>query len=321
MAIGMEMFPQSSQQALDEYIDGTITTERDFLKKSNYFTVWGFDYRYYREIIDFARLKGIPIVALNIDKAIVSKVFQEGNLDGLEDYQFQMIPAERDLDVPGYSERLSQAFSSHNTKTFSPEKIGGFIQAQSIWDETMADNIVNYLGSHPKKRMVVIAGNGHVYKDSAIPVRVKRRMNVPQSVLVSMNHATTGLQTGYKVDYLVYTNSFDIPPAPKVGVVLQEETISDTSDEIRVRITQISPHGKADEGGLKENDIILSIDGEKITSITDLKISLLDKSPGDKVTMKLLRENVLFPDKELEVEVELTAPMDMQGNMPPVHPR
>lgn len=321
LAIGMEMFPRSSQQALDEYIDGTITSERDFLKKSNYFSVWGFDYRYYREIIDFARLKGIPIVALNIDKAIVSKVFQEGSLDGLEDDQFQMIPAERDLDVPGYSERLSRAFASHNTKAFTPEKIGGFIQAQSIWDETMADNIVNYLSEHPEKRMVVIAGNGHVYKDSAIPLRVKRRMNVPQSVLVTMNHETTGLQTGYKVDYLVYATSFDIQPAPKVGVVLQEEKTSEISDETRVRITQISPHGKAGEGGAKENDIILAVDGEKIADITDLKILLMDKSPGDKVTMKLLRESVLFSDKELEVEVELIAPMSMQGKMPPAHPR
>lgn len=321
LAIGMEMFPRSSQQVLDEYIDGTITTEREFLKKSNYFSVWGYDYRYYREIINFARLHSIPIVALNIDKAIVSKVFQEGNLDGLADDQSQMIPPDRDLDVPGYSERLSRAFAAHDARSFKPEKMSGFLQAQSIWDEAMADSIVDYLLRSPDKQMVVIAGNGHVYKDSAIPLRVKRRMDAPQSVVASINHETNGLEPGYKVDYLVYANSYEIQPSPKVGIVLQEEKADDTDVIKRVRIVKLSPHGKAGEAGIKIDDIILAVEDEKIEDITDLKISLLDKKPGDKVTMKVLRKSILFGEKELELEVELSSPMNLQGKMPPAHPR
>ncbi|MDW7771736.1 MAG: ChaN family lipoprotein [Desulfobulbaceae bacterium] len=319
LAIGMEMFPRSSQQALDDYISGAISTEKEFLKKSNYFTVWGYDYKYYREIINFARLKGIPLVALNIDRSIVSTVFQEGGLDTLAEDQFNEIPIERDLDVPGYRARLSQAFAMHNTNNIDAEKISGFIQAQSIWDEVMADNIVTYLQEHPEKRMVVIAGNGHVYKDSAIPPRVKRRMDVPQSVLVSINHEASGLHTGYQADYLVYTASYDIQPPAKMGVVLQEEKISETSDETRVRISQVSPHGKAGEAGVKVNDIILAAEGEKVEDITDLKALLLDKNPGDTLMLKVLRKNVLFGEREIEMEVELSSPM--QNNLPPNHPR
>ncbi len=320
IAIGMEMFPMSSQKALDDYIDGTIATEKEFLRESNYFSVWGFDYRYYREIINYARIKGIPLVALNTDKAIVSQVFQEGNLDGLEEDSLEKLPPERDLDVPGYRERLSRAFSTHDTKKFTPEKLGGFVQAQSIWDETMADNIVKYLNNNPDRRMVVIAGNGHVYKNSAIPLRVKRRMDVPQSVVSSFTPKTPARETGYGVDYFLYTRSFDIEPAPKVGIVLKEEKISEDSEETMVRIIQISPHGKAGEAGIEEKDIILAVDDQAIGDITDLKIHLMDKSPGDTVVMKVLRENVFFADKELEFEVELSSPMNMRGKMGATHP-
>lgn len=320
LAIGMEMFPTTSQQALDEYINGTITTEKEFLKKSNYFKVWGFDYRLYREIINFARLNKIPLIALNIDKKIVSAVFREGHLDSLDKEQFQMIPIERDLDVPGYSQRLSEAFASHDQRTFSPEKMGGFIQAQSIWDETMADNIVKYLTAHPEKKMVVIAGNGHVYKDSAIPLRVKRRSDIPQKVIASISHETNGAQKGYAIDYLLFNRSFEIQPAPKVGIVLLEEK-TEGSKVPKVRIVRVSPHSKAKQADIKKDDIILAIDGEPIEEIVDIRVALLDKKSGDKVTIKLLRENKLFGDKVFEEEVELSSQSDLQGKMPPGHPK
>jgi PDZ domain-containing secreted protein len=168
--------------------------------------------------------------------------------------------------------------------------------------------------------MVIIAGNGHVYKDSAIPLRVKRSMDIPQSVVTGFTPETTGLETGYQVDYLLHINSFDIEPSPKVGLVLTEEKISDDSEETRVRVVKVSPHGKAGEAGIKEKDIILTVNDQKIADINDLKIILMDKRPGDTVMMKVLRENVFFTDKELDFEVELSSLMGMRGGRPPNHP-
>ena len=71
--------------------------------------------------------------------------------------------------------------------------LSGFLQAQAMWDETMAETISNYLQTHPEKQMVIIVGDGHVSKDSAIPLRIKRRMpKIRQSVLVSDNGMDTG---------------------------------------------------------------------------------------------------------------------------------
>ena len=319
LAIGMEMFPRSSQEALDAYISGSIETEEEFLKESGYFDVWGFDYRLYREIIGYARRHQIPIIGLNIDKSIVSKVFKEGGLSGLDEEELLAVPSERKVDVPGYRQRLLQAFAGHNPAGSSREKFAGFIQAQSIWDETMAENIVRYLKENPGGKMVVIAGNGHVYKDSAIPPRVERRLDVPQKGVSSVRHGATGLETGYRIDYLIFTRSLELEPAPKLGVVLEVKEPESEEAEGRVRIRQISPHGKAGESGLREGDVILAIDGNPVHDINDLKIGLLDKQAGDVASLRVLRERSLLPDRELELDVELSLPMGSMGQ-PPTHP-
>jgi aminopeptidase N len=320
LAVGMEMFPRSVQDALDGYINGTIATEKEFLKESNYFTVWGYDYRLYREIIEYARLHRIPLIGLNIDKAIVSHVFREGSPDGLQTDLLEDVPVERQLDIPGYRQRLSRAFSSHDQRNSNGMDLSGFMQAQSIWDEAMAETIAGYLRANPEKRMVVIAGNGHVYKDTAIPPRVARRIDVPQAVLSSISHNNTGRETGYHVDYLLYTRSIELPPPAKVGVILEVEKVDETTDRTRVRVIGISPHGKAGEAGIVKNDVILTVAGHAVEDINDLKIILLDKVPGDTVKIRILRSQVLLPDRELELEVELTDPANATG-MPPTHPK
>ena len=131
------------------------------------------------------------------------------------------------------------------------------MHAQSIWDEAMAETIVRQLSDNPDRQMVVIAGNGHIYKDTGIPPRVQRRLNITQSVVSSTDQEGTGQETGYQVDYLLYTLPVSLKPAPKIGVVLSTEKINEDDDQTRLRIVQISPHGKAGEAGIEENDLIL----------------------------------------------------------------
>lgn len=323
LAVGMEMFPRSAQEALDGYISGAIATEQEFLKKSGYFTAWGFDYRLYREIIGYAKRHKIPLVALNIDKAAIDQVFRDGNLEGLDDKQRAQVPAERALDLPGYRERLALAFAGHEGQGFTEEKMVGFVQAQALWDEAMAESVADYLRDHPGRRLLVIAGNGHVFKDTGIPPRVARRLDIPQSVVSSISYGNTGRETGYRLDYLLYTRALELTPAPKVGVVLDVEGAEENPAKGRVRVKQISPHGKAGEAGLEVNDIILAVEKLAVHDINDIRIALLDKHPGDKASLKVLREHDLLPNEELELTVELTAPSGMEGMgaMPPQHPK
>ncbi len=320
IAIGMEMFPHSSQQALNDYINGTIKTEREFLKKSNYFSVWGFDYRLYRDIIDFCKMHKIPIIALNLDKKIVSTVFAKGGTCTMTDNEKKQLPKARDLDVPGYRERLKNIYSRHAASPHGGKDKGfsGFLQAQAIWDETMAQSIADYLTPNPHTQMVIIAGSGHVYKDSAIPLRVERRMpQIKQSVLVSDNGRDTGIEQGRKIDYLVFTEPMELAPAPKIGIMLEEKEVAGKKGQ--VIIVGISPHGYGKKAGLKKGDIILDLDNTLVHDIADLKIPLLDKQIGDTVILKIFRKRDLLPDKTLEIPVKLSG-MRTDMMLPPGHP-
>jgi serine protease Do len=62
----------------------------------------------------------------------------------------------------------------------------------------------------------------------------------------------------------------------------------------------IFPGSAAEKAGLKEGDIILEFNGEKITSQNPLAKIIMKYNPGDKITLKILRQN-----KEFSVEVIL----------------
>ena len=62
----------------------------------------------------------------------------------------------------------------------------------------------------------------------------------------------------------------------------------------------IVPDSAADEAGLKEGDIILEIDGEKITLQNSLAKIIRSRSPGDEVVLKVLRG-----EEEMTIEVIL----------------
>ena len=56
LAIGMEMFPASAQPTLDRYtLKKESIDEKTFLKESDYYQAWSYDYRFYRDIFNFAK--------------------------------------------------------------------------------------------------------------------------------------------------------------------------------------------------------------------------------------------------------------------------
>lgn len=67
-------------------------------------------------------------------------------------------------------------------------------------------------------------------------------------------------------------------------------------------IVQIVKNGAADKAGLKQNDRILSFDGEQIQSTSDVKNVLKKHKIGDTVKMVVERDS-----KKVTVEITLQA--------------
>jgi len=305
LAIGMEMFPTSAQDALDAYTRvEPKTDERTFLQQSGYFDVWGYDFRFYRDILKFARQHNLPVKGLNLDRDIVSEVFKSGGTSSLSPDVKQSLPATRDLSLAGYSEQLRMIFAAHADIGHGSGEISGFIQAQALWDETMAENIVRFLQAHPDYRMVVLGGNQHTRKDFGIPPRVARRLPVPQISIINISSDPGSGSLADIADFVFTAEPFELPEQPRMGLILSP---GEYQGNKIIKIAELAPHSKAKEADLQPEDIIESINGIKVNSMSDVKIAMVDCQSGDVVGVRVLRKTATSWDK-LTREVTLTIP-------------
>jgi uncharacterized iron-regulated protein len=284
--IGVEYFQRPFQQYLDAYISGAIS-EREFLSKTEYFDRWSFDYRLYRPIFTYAREQRIPVIALNAERELTDRVGKVG-LAGLSPAERARLPQEIDKSDAAYRERLHAVFEEHQSS--SPDAFERFEEVQLTWDETMAEQVSNYLTDHPEKSMIVLAGAGHMMFGAGIPNRVKRRMpGVSTAILLPPDDENAGSGAGRNerrgADYLLVSPMKDLPPAGKLGISMN------TSNGVRAR--EVTPGGAAAQAGIRPKDRIVSIDGEPVRALTDVRLALLDKQPGDRISVGVERDEAV----------------------------
>lgn len=284
LAIGMEMFPRSSQAALDEYIFDTSVSEAEFLKRSRYDEVWGFDVRLFRPIFAFARNHGIPLVALNLDREIVNFVYTTAQPEDLEADRQRHIPADRHLDLPGYYARLRAVHEMHGGDAHGAGSLAGFIQAQSIWDDGMAESIHRYLVDNPHIRMVVLAGSQHTRKDSGIPPRLSKRMEVSQAIIANLaTSPLSGRTLAETVDYFMLLDAEPLPAEGKIGIILTEVNEAGAQG---VKIEKITNNSKAEEAGLRQGDIVLRLAGTAVSSRSDIRAAMRGRLVGEVIEVQ-----------------------------------
>ena len=290
-AIGMEMFQRPFQKAIDDYLSGVIS-EREFLKASEYFKRWKYDYNLYREIIEFAKAEKIPVVALNLREEIVKKV-AEGGLDALTQVEKKEIPQDMDMADEDYKERLMNVFRFHERTSI--KNFDNFYQSQILWDETMAHSIAQFMVDKPDYQVVVLAGEQHIMFSSGIPKRTYRLNRKDYTTLINGVADDFNMEIG---DFVLFPDFIALPASPKLGILLKKE-------EGRLKIEDFQPGSNALKAGLKKGDILISVDDWKVESIEDVRIALFDKKQGETVKIKVLRRKFLFGKTAVEFRVTL----------------
>ncbi|MEJ2685393.1 MAG: ChaN family lipoprotein [Candidatus Sulfobium sp.] len=282
-AIGMEMFQRPFQKWIDEYLAGTID-EKEFLKKTEYFKRWRYDYNLYREILEYAKAKGIPVVALNLDSEIIKKV-AKGGLDALSSDQREEISADMNMADEAYRKRLKEIFQGHPAGA----DFENFYQSQILWDETMAHSIAEFLKKKTDYQMVVLAGAEHIMYDSGIPNRAYR---LTGRKFVTLINGEYDQGVG---NYVLFPKEMKAPFTAKLGVMINDKSG-------RAVIEDLVP-GAALKAGMKKGDIITSVNGWKVKEISDIKIGLLDVKPDQTVKVTALRKRFLFGEKKMEFDL------------------
>lgn len=167
LAIGLEMFQNDYQDALDKWTSAEMT-ESSFLQV--YHQNWSF-WPLYRPIFMYAREQGIPLIALNIPREITRQVAREGfaSLDPKQMHGMDLTGFACIID-PTYKQFIRRALGLHGRA--DDDSFSYFCEAQLLWDAAMANNLVAFLKKKPNHTLVVLAGSGHSWK-YGIPVQLE----------------------------------------------------------------------------------------------------------------------------------------------------
>lgn len=274
LAVGMEFFQEPFQPHLDRYVAGEIG-EKALLKDTQYYERWRYDFRHYRDILAYAQDQGIPLVALNAPTELVRKVSQ-GGLSALSSEERRRLPA--DLSPPDavYKERLRPVYEMH--VQLSADRLQRFAEVQMLWDEYMARVARDYLDANPGKALVILAGSGHVAYQDAIPGRLTRMTGVQTAVVA------TGPRDRFAdadVDFVLAERDIALPEPGHLGMMLAR-------NDRGVTVTELSAASPAAEAGFRPGDLLLSIAGEPVQGMGDVRLALLDRAPGEQVWVEVV---------------------------------
>jgi uncharacterized iron-regulated protein len=172
LGVGLEMFQRPFQSALDRYGKGELV-EEEFLRASEYAQRWGFDWSLYRPIVEFCRRNQIPVAALNAARELTRRVSAVGYEKLSEDEKKQLGPIDfhQKEHRDHWYERLAKM---HGNAAVSAEQKEKSYQVMTVWDAYMAASAAAFQQDRGLRRLVVLAGSGHVDRGFGIPQRAAR---------------------------------------------------------------------------------------------------------------------------------------------------
>jgi hypothetical protein len=175
-----------------------------------------------------------------------------------------------------------------------------------LWEEAMAETVANFVKdpNNTDSKLIVLAGGFHVQYGFGIPKRAFRRIPHSYSIILptvtelpselknremDVQHVPIPL---YSADY-VWKVQYKVLPKNKImlGVILENTGNA-------VRIMSVSSNSNADQAGLKDGDLLLSMGKVEITNIENFIERLKEYKIDDKVTFLIKRG-----EKKIKAEV------------------
>jgi uncharacterized iron-regulated protein len=294
VAIGMEMFREPQQETLDRWTGGELT-ELEFLRASKWYETWGYDFGAYRDLLLFAKENRIDVIALNPSAELQKAVSRTG----LEDVPAELrgkLP-EIDGSDPWQRAALRGVFSGHAGHGMGDNAFESFYRVQLLWEETMAQRVVEYLKS-PRgegKRMVTVTGGWHVRYGFGLPKKAVRRLPMAYAILLPVEISTPEQREGRTME----TEVPEIPllPADFVWFVpfesLEEKRvrmgIRMEETDGRILVLAVAPESPAAMAGLEKGDELVAFDGHPVRETVDVIYRVGEKREGDTASVTVRR--------------------------------
>jgi uncharacterized iron-regulated protein len=299
VAIGMEMFRQPQQETLDRWSRGRLT-ELEFLQATQWQKSWGVDFRHYRAILDFARDRHIDLIALNPSADLQDEVRRRG-LDSLPDEVRSQLPEIGDPDP--YEHAVMKAIYGAHLPTEGAFE--AFFRVQLLWEESMAERVVDYLHSErgQGKIIVVLAGAGHVEYGFGVPKKVLRRLPLPYAIIapteieIPPEKQMPGVELPaiplLPSDFVWWIRYEDLAAdTPRLGV-----GIDDSNGALAVQ--SVAGGSPAERAGLRVGDEITAFAGHAVPDVTSLVYWVGQQEKGTSAIVTIRRAGA-----PLDVQVE-----------------
>lgn len=286
LAIGFEMFPRRLQPVLDRWVAGELS-ETQFLRETDWDRVWGYDARMYLPLFHYARMNRLPMLALNVERSLVSAVDAKG---------WDAVPvAEREgLKRPAappqaYVDELRRVFAHHPNKRPDEAAFARFVEAQATWDRAMAQAIAAYLERQPDALVVGIMGSGHVRFGHGVAHQLKDLgvTRVANLMTLEADGRCEGLTAGLADSVYVVRAPQSDPP--RLGIAM--ESVSGG-----IRIAQVTAGSVADQAGLKVGDVVAEAAGVAVRTPQAMRQMIERQAPGTWLPLKVRRDG-----QELEI--------------------
>ncbi len=197
IAIALEMFTPDDQQKLDEWSAGKLDEETF---KPIFARNWTYGWPLYRNLFMFARDNHIPLIALNVPKAVISKVVAQGPAALQEGEVPPNISWSLNESQAGYMRAIAgQVFGN-----MPPDRlVARLSQAQALRNAGMAWNVAKYRKKHEADKVVVLTGTWHAVKNG-VPERLSAYGTLTFKVILpELPEFTLGNATVREADYLI----------------------------------------------------------------------------------------------------------------------
>ncbi len=290
VVLGLEMFPRRVQPALDRWVAGELD-ERAFLAAAEWDRVWGFDKALYMPLFHFARMNGVPMVALNVERSLVTRVREEG---------WEAVPesAREGLSAPApASERylawLTEAYRVHLREAGRPAdgaigrddpQFRGFVAAQLTWDRAMAEAILDAAGGPGRPLVIGIIGSGHLRDGFGVPRQLAALGLADAAVLLPWDEGAdcAELTPGLADAVFGVRRPDAAPPPPRLGVLI-------TAGDGGVEVERVFEGSVAQAAGIQAGDVIARAAGRATGRPADLIAVVKRQAPGTWLPLRIER--------------------------------
>ncbi len=299
VVLALEMYNATQNDQLSAWSSGQ-TDPKTFMEQTGYLDTWGHNYRYYKDIFDYAREQQIPMYGANVDRKYASKI-GKGGLQSLTNEEIKLLPH---IDTSTIEHKFLINILMEGMGASMPQFFRNMYPAQCLWDCAMGEGAIQAAYLHPNATVVLLAGSGHVIYNLGIGRVLKNRSNLNFASIVPVDIEATKEDEGTSAhgmgmgdgspqrivsrsygDYLWGVAETEKDKFPSLGI-----TLSDEKDENGFLIQRIFPGTIAYENGLRSRDIILAINGQSFKNLFSIKKFLQYVNWDDNLKFEIMRE-------------------------------